>query len=333
MSSSQSLSFMSSSAPLRVVLSRDSAESEHLVDVAIVDEHGLVGSHGSADRPVIPRSAIKPIQVLPLVRTGAAAAFKVTDEELALGAASHSGEEAHIEAVEAWLARIGLDPSALECGAADPISDDAYEQHIRAGGTKAPILSCCSGKHTGFLTIAQHLGVDPAGYVERDHPVQQLIIDVVAEFTGVDLESMSSGIDGCGIPTFALPLHALARSMATLVRPLGDANTVSAAKTVSSALAENPYWISGTDRQEMRLADAALEPLVSKTGAEGVFMAALPDRGIGIALKARDGARRGADMAMFAVLETLGATTPGLAIHDVTNAAGTVVGTMQVHTS
>jgi L-asparaginase II len=276
---------------------------------------------------------MKPIQVLPLVRTGAAAAFAVTDEELALGAASHSGEDAHLEAVEAWLDRIGLDPSALECGATLPISDDEYDRRVRAGESRAPIFNCCSGKHTGFLTIAQHLGVDPKGYIERDHPVQQLVMDAMAEFTGVALEPMSSGIDGCGIPTFAIPLQALARSMAMLVRPAGDAGTVAAANTVSNALARNPFWISGTDRQEMRLAEVALEPLVAKSGAEGVFIAALPDRGIGIALKTRDGATRGANVAIASVLETLGAMGPGLAVDDVTNAAGTVVGNMQVDPS
>lgn len=303
-------------------------ESEHLVDACVVGVSGLVEAWGEPKRAIIPRSAIKPIQVLPLVASGAADAFSVTDEELALGAASHSGGAQHVEAVDRWLERIGLDRSALECGASRPLGVPEADQLLGSGGTFEAIHNCCSGKHAGFLTVAQHLGVDPAGYIDREHPVQQLVSTSIGEYTGVDVHERSSGIDGCGIPTFALPLEVLAGAMSRLVT-IDDP----AAKRVVTALAENPFWLSGSQRTEVRLTDASKEPLVIKTGAEGVFMAALPNRGVGIALKARDGATRAGDAAIAGVLGALGIVDASLAVTEITNRAGTVVGLMEVRLS
>jgi L-asparaginase II len=318
-------------SPLRVVVSRETDESEHLVDVVALSRNGLVAAFGDQNRGVIPRSAIKPIQTVPLVRTGAAAAFDLSDEEIALGSASHSAEVAHIEAVERWLHRIGLDESALECGPGRPFSMDEADRRLRAGEAFTSIHNTCSGKHTAFLTIARHLDVEPSGYIERDHPVQQIVIAAVEEFTGVSLSAAPSGVDGCGIPTFEMPLMALARSMMSLVEPGGfDSDTAAAAARVTNAFSQNPYWVSGADRTEAVLIAAASEPLVIKTGAEGVFTAALPQRGVGIALKVRDGATRASNLAIAATLEHLGVVAPGHAVRDVTNTAGTVVGAMRV---
>ena len=325
---------MQTPGPIRVVLTRHDEESEHVVDAVVSTVEQVQLAYGDRQRNVIARSSLKPIQVLPLVSTGAADAFGVSDKELALAAASHSGEQAHLDAVGAWLKRIGLDESALECGAARPLSIDAADGVLRDGGSFERIHNCCSGKHAGFLTIAQHLGVDPSGYVERGHRVQQLVVEAIETFTGQTLADRPNGIDGCGIPTFALPLEALAHSMATLAHPIGlDTQNQDAAGRVTTALAANPYWISGTDRREVQLHAAATEPLVIKTGAEGVFMVALPKRGVGIALKARDGAVRAAELAVALVLEELDVIAAGHAVAPVTNAAGTVVGTMQAHSS
>ena len=311
--------------PISVQLSRNSLESEHIVDVCISDQTAVFEAFGDVERSVIPRSAIKPIQVLPLLRSGAADAFSVTDVEVALGAASHSGEAEHVEAVDSWLGRIGLDRSALECGIDRPISVAEGDRLLRAGETFEAIHNCCSGKHTGFLTTAIHLGVDPAGYIHRDHPVQELVTDAIAEFTGVDVHAETSGADGCGIPTFAIPLDALARSMARLVTSEDEA-----AQRVTTALSNNPFWISGTDRCEVNVVGAATEPLVMKQGAEGVYMAALPERGLGIALKVRDGAVRAGNAAIAGVLGYLGVVSESLGVSNIANKAGTVVGAMEV---
>jgi len=313
----------SSTDPLRVVVTRDVVESEHLVDVAVIHGSERI-TLGDAERGVIPRSSIKPIQVLPLIESGAADRFAVSDVEVALGAASHSGEPAHVEAVDAWLARIGLNRDALECGDDRPISVDAADALLGSGTPFEAIHNCCSGKHAAFLTIAQHLGVDPAGYIEREHPVQQLVTASIERYTGRDLAVQSSGIDGCGIPTFSLPLDSLADAMQRLAT--GDDT---AAKRVTTALVGNAFWISGSHRLEHRFEQACSEPLILKAGAEGVYMGALPARGIGIALKVRDGAKRGAEAAIAFVLAGLGAIDPAESATDITNKAGTVVGTME----
>ena len=314
-------------APIRVELTRDVVESVHLVDAVVATVDGPVTVWGDADAPVIPRSAIKPIQVLPLLRTGAAEAFGVSDIEVSLGAASHSGQPKHVEAVAAWLERIGFSAGVLECGADRPIHVPSADDLLATGRPFAPIHNCCSGKHTGFLTVCRHLGFDPEGYIGRDHPIQALVTEAIEEFTEVDLSGATNGADGCGIPTFTFPAHRLAHAMARLVTPAAlDATTTAAAERVVRSMSEHAWWMSGTDRAEDEFATVASERLVSKGGAEGVFMAALPERGIGIALKARDGAHRAADQAMAAVLADLGVLPAEIAVDPITNKAGTVVG-------
>jgi L-asparaginase II len=317
--------------PIRVVLTRGTVESVHDVDVVISDAQGASEVWGDAARAVMPRSAIKPLQVVPLVRSGAAAAFDLTDSEIALGAASHSAEPDHIAAVHGWLDRIGLDAELLECGPSRPFSDDEADRLIAQGQTFGAVHNCCSGKHVGFLAEALHLGIDPTGYIERDHDVQRLVTSAIEEFTGVDLSQAVPGIDGCGIPTFALPLDKLALGMARLVTPAElDTDTAGAAQRVTAALAANPWWVSGTGRTEETLTNAAAEPVILKTGAEGVFTGALPERQIGIALKVRDGATRAANASIAAVLEHLGVVPEGHSTSETTNRAGMVVGDLSV---
>lgn len=314
------------SAPVIVRVTRGVVESEHLVDAVIIGADGPLIAAGDGARTVLPRSAIKPIQVLPLLETGAADHFDVSDDEIALGSASHSAQPEHVAAVDGWLHRIGLDRDALECGAGRPLSTTVADDLLRGGHDFEPIHNCCSGKHTAFLTVAQHLGHDPHGYIERDHPVQQLVAEALARYTGVDTTDLAYGIDGCGIPTFGFELDALARSMQRLVT-----SDDPAARRVSEALPGRALLLSGTDRQEWRVEAHATEPFFVKGGAEGVFMGALPQRGIGFALKARDGAERAANAALARLLVEQGAIDPRLLATKIHNRAGTVVGTTEAY--
>lgn len=323
---------------IRVEISRTSPESEHLVDCSVFNSSGPLVAFGDPKRPTIARSALKPIQVVPLVSSGAAEAFAFSDEDIALASSSHSAEPAQLDRVAAMLQRIGLDESALECGASRPFGQDQADNLLRTGEPFRRIHNCCSGKHAGFLAISQHLGLDLMGYIEPGHRVQQLVTESIETFSGVDLDGQPIGVDGCGIPTHSLPLDRLAMSMVRLVSA-GEGDEIddlwaSSADRVVEALVPNAAWMAGAGRAEVQFAELATEPLISKIGAEGVFMAALPERGIGVALKARDGARRAADLAMEAVLAHLDVLTPdptqgGLA-HHVTNAEGSVVGAMDV---
>ncbi|MGI9596476.1 MAG: asparaginase, partial [Acidimicrobiales bacterium] len=238
-----------------VELSRgEVVESVHQVSAVVAGSDGPSLVWGDARSPVIARSALKFIQALPLLRSGAADRFGVSDDELVLACSSHSGEPEHVGAIQAWLNRIGLDEAALECGPDRPIGGQALIDHHRRCQEPAQVLNCCSGKHTGFLTVARHLGVDHAGYIEPDHPVQRLVTEAVEQLTGYPVADQQPGRDGCGIPTHGIPLAALAGGMSTLTNPAAlDPRTRSAAARLIEAAPGREFWISGTGRHEMML--------------------------------------------------------------------------------
>lgn len=285
----------------------DAVESVHRIHAVVADRHGRLQTWGDRARPTIARSAIKAIQALPLVASGAADAFGLARHELALACASHGAEPEHVDAVLAWLARIGLSEGDLECGPDRPLGQEARRAWFRQGGEKRPVLNCCSGKHSGFLSVARHLGLPTAGYIRPDSPVQALVTRAVAAATGLDLVAVGpTGIDGCGIPVFAVPLERLAFAMARLVDPVDLPDDLAVASPRIVDAAQDAFWVSGTGRTEVQVTEAARQPVVIKTGAEGVFMAALPERGLGIVVKADDGASRASQPAIKALLRHLG---------------------------
>lgn len=307
-------------------------ESTHPVDAVVVDAAGTKAHvWGESMRPVIPRSAIKSIQALPLILSGAAEEHAVTDDELALACSSHSGEADHVAAVTAWLERIGAGTETLECGPDRPINADAAAQLTRTGAADHAVYNCCSGKHAGFITTAATMGVSATGYITPNHAVQLQVREAITTMTGANLSDEPNGIDGCGIPVYALPLHQLALGMARLVDPTDVAPDYAlAARRVASALPTRAFWVSGTGRAEMLVTEASSEPLIVKGGAEGVYMGALPDRGIGFALKSRDGSSRGAEAALDGVLQRLGVIDGPAIDLELRNKAGDVSGEVKV---
>lgn len=306
-------------------------ESVHHVDAVVAGPSGPRLCWGDPFRPTVARSGLKLIQALPVVRTGAAERFGLSPEELSLSCASHNAEPGHIAAVEAWLAKIGLDPSALECGADVPHDGEVLAAHLAAGRGRERVANNCSGKHTGFLTVARHLGHDHAGYLSPDHPTMRLVTEAITEVCGIELDDQTPGRDGCGVPTWSIPLADLAGGMARLGRPETlDAGWRTAAETITTAVGPRPWWISGTGRHEVEVAAVATEPVILKGGAEGVFMGAVPAQGLGIAVKVADGAARAAQVAMSAVLAHLGAIPPEAVGRPVHNVAGRVVGRIDV---
>ena len=281
------------SDPLVVELVRHPyVESTHLVHAVVADAEGaVVRAWGDADRPTAPRSAVKPLQALPLVESGAADAFGLTDVHLALACASHNGEAGHIEAVEAWLADIGCTVDDLECG-------------VQADRGSTAAANNCSGKHVGFLTVARHLGIDPAGYVRPDHPVQRMVTDALSSATGTSLDPAAAGVDGCGIPVFAIPLRSLAGAAARFGAPgpRWPPERAAAARRLANAMVAEPWYVTGSDGLTTDLLADGGGEVVVKDGAEGVQLAALPALGSGVALKAEDGARRASEVALGHVL-------------------------------
>ena len=300
---------MSNEKPVVVEVTRGAmVESRHLGAAAIMRPDGkVVESWGDIDAPVMARSAIKPIQAIPLVESGAADRFGLTDRQLSLACASHNGEARHVAAVRDWLAQIGLTEADLECGAHAPGRLPVFEQFIRAGVPLTQAFNNCSGKHTGFLTTAVHLGEPTRGYIRADHPVQKRIATVYGELGRFDPSRAPTGSDGCGIPTLGVPLRAMATAMAAMADPSHlKQSRVAAIVRIRAAISAEPFFMAGTGRFCTRI-NGALPGIVQiKTGAEGVYCGMLPTLGVGVALKIWDGAGRASEVAMARILHHLG---------------------------
>ncbi|TIS88213.1 asparaginase [Mesorhizobium sp.] len=282
-------------------------ESAHRGAVAVFDADGKVlWELGDTARPVFPRSAVKAIQALPLVESGAAEAFGFGDRELALACASHSGELAHVELAQAMLAKAGLDKTALECGAHWPSSHEATIALARAGGAPNALHNNCSGKHSGFLCTCVHAGIAHRGYVKASHALQEMVRDAMQAVTGAAHDVDRCGTDGCSIPTYAVPLRSFALGFARMATGVGfePVRTKAARRLLAACMAE-PFLVAGTGRADVALMQAAPGRIFVKTGAEGVYCAALPELGLGIALKCDDGAGRAAEVMIAAVLAKL----------------------------
>jgi L-asparaginase II len=327
--------------PLLVEITRgDMVESRHAVSFAAVDAAGRrLAWRGAVESPVYARSAIKGLQALPLVETGAADRWGLGDAELALACASHSGEPRHVDSVLAWLERMGLSASDLECGSHLPYHEPSAAALIREGRRPSPAHNNCSGKHAGFLATARHKGELAKGYIGADHPVQRRVTRALEEMCGVELARAPTGVDGCGIPTIGIPLESLALGMARLADPAGlPEGRRDAAERIRSAVAAEPFMVAGTGRFCTDVMAQTGARAFIKTGAEGVYCAALPEQGIGIALKVADGAGRASEAAMAHLLERFGAldeaSRQALAdrLHpSIFNRAGRLVGSIRVN--
>ena len=201
-----------------------------------------------------------------------------------------------------------------------------------AGARPTTLHNNCSGKHAGMLTLAKHLGVETREYIQPDHPVQQVIGEALKAMTGLS-PWPDPAIDGCGIPTFAIPLQNLAIAMARFAAPTAlDPSRAEACRRLAKAMMQHPDMVAGEDRP-CTIFMQALPGLVVKTGAEGVYTAAWPERGLGLALKVEDGATRASSVALMALLDSLGAIgergrdrLKDVARPVLKNHAGTVVG-------
>ncbi len=321
-------------APVAILVLRgDRVESRHRVSYAVADAGGRRRHEGGdPDRAIFPRSAVKPLQALVLLESGAAARFAVGPAELALACASHGGEALHVEAVRRWLARLDLDQANLECGAHPPLHGPSAERLVAAGRAPEPVHNNCSGKHTAMLATARHLGAPLAGYSHADHPVQRRVAAALAQMAGA-AALPAPALDGCGLPTYPLTLRELATAMARLADPaqLGPGRRA-ACREICAAMTAHPQLVAGSGRACTAIM-TAVPGIVVKTGAEGVYGAALPGPGLGLALKVEDGGSRAAPVALLALLEALGALGPEqraaldeVALPTLRNHAGRIVG-------
>ena len=276
-------------------------ESVHRVSVAVTDANGtLVAEAGDPALVTYWRSAAKPFQALPLLQDGAAEAFGLTDEELALACASHSSEPVHLALTDRFLDRIGASESDLACGPHTPLGAAVAETAARSGAPITPRWSNCSGKHAGMLALARHHGWPTAGYERLGHPVQDRIVAEVERWTGVPRDELGYGVDGCTAVCFALPLTA----MATAYARFGASADPHAAR-LRGAMMAHPALIAGSGRFCTELMAAWPGGVIAKIGAEGVYSAALPGAGLGVAVKVEDGDMRSAPGALLSVLQSV----------------------------
>ncbi len=291
---------MTQAAPFAEIWRGPFLESRHQGHAVICDARGdILESWGDPTAVVLPRSSSKMIQALPLVRSGAADKAGLGSEHLALACASHNGAAIHTDRVAAWIQELGLADEDFRCGPQDPDDRAAHEALIRAHAAPCQVHNNCSGKHAGFLTLAQHLGAGPE-YVDPDHPVQQACLEAFEEVT--EESSPGYGIDGCSAPNHAASLHGMARAMAHFAAaPEGSAEA-----RLHGAMRQHPELVAGEGRACTELMRAMEGKVALKTGAEGFFIAILPKQKLGIALKAACGTTRAAECAIAALLVRLG---------------------------
>ncbi|MRX49515.1 asparaginase [Paracoccus sp. S-4012] len=278
-------------------------EGVHRGHAVVADARGIVAAWGDPGAVIFPRSSCKMIQALPLIESGAADAARLGTEELALACASHSGAVIHTERVGRWLAGIGLGEKALRCGSHMPGDKAEAKRMTCAGEAPCQLHNNCSGKHAGFLTLNQRLGGGP-DYVELDHPVQRAVRLAFEEVT--EETAAGWGVDGCSAPNFAGTIGALAQGMARFARPDGGKRGEAMARLVAAML-KHPELVAGEGRSCTAIMRATGGRVAVKTGAEAVFVAIWPERGLGIAVKVEDGAARASEAAIVALLVHLGA--------------------------
>ncbi len=282
-------------------------ECLHRGDVVVVDDSARVmASCGDIGKYTYFRSSAKPIQALSVLLSGAAESYGIDNKELAVICASHYAEKFHLDAVRSILAKAGLQESALQCGLALSIKPEFALRQAEQGLSPSRIFSDCSGKHSGMLITCKHLGYPTDTYLDPQHPLQKQIIGLLAEICSYPEQEIAVGIDGCGVPVFAMPIHNMAVAYLRLANPeLLPEKFQAAAKRVFTAMNEHPEMVGGTGSFCTALMQATQGRMIGKVGAQGVYCIGIKEPKLGIALKIEDGGIGMAQMAAMHVLHEL----------------------------
>ena len=297
------------------VIRGNQVESCHTGSAVVARANGdVVFSVGNIDSEIYPRSALKLIQAIPLIESGAADHYGLTDNEIAIACASHSAEPFHVDVVQQWLTKLNLAEADLECGQTLPYSDKAAHELIASHQQPGRVHHNCSGKHTGMLTVARHLKEETKGYSLYDHPVQVMWMRTLSDIISLDASRLTWERDGCGLPALAVPMLNLAMAYARFAAPdqiFSDSRT-RAISRIHHAVTRCPKMIAGTGRCCTAVIEKTGGKVIVKLGAEGVYSGYVPGRGLGFILKIDDGATRASEVALGALLSAIGATDDGL---------------------
>src|SRR5690625_3694885 len=270
-------------------------ESRHRGLIAVVNQAGDVLAHaGDQHSYIYARSTIKPIIALPLLVDEIAMHYQLTKEELSVACSSHSGQPEHVAAVRSILRKVDRDENELQCGIHDPWHKRSRSQLREHGKRSTEVHNNCSGKHASMLAWCSHMGVDSAGYLDAAHPVQKRVKEAVALLSGLNESDIPTGVDGCGVPVYYMPLEKLASTMARFGQPTGlPTEWQQACHQMTTAIQQYPFYLGGESRFETELMQVTQSRLIGKSGAEGVFVVSCPSEGWGLALKMEDGSDRG----------------------------------------
>ena len=286
-------------------------ESHHYGAYCVVHDGRVVRRHGDIGVPCFYRSAAKPIQALAVVESGAPDRYGFTDEELALVVGSHSGSPMHSRHAMSILRKVGESPALLRCGGHTSLDPEVRDAYVRDGHHPGRIEDNCSGKHAGMIGAAKAMDADPVTYAEPDHLIQQQNLSNVALLTGLARERIHVGIDGCAVPSCAVPLEAMARAMERFAHPDDlPAGTAAAARRIADAVWSHPEMVAGERRFDTHLLRVGKGRLLSKMGAEGLQTIGVAGERLGIAIKITDGGRRAVEALASALLIDLGLLEP-----------------------
>jgi L-asparaginase II len=281
---------------MSIVLARamrnNHVENLYRGDVVVVNtDHEIMMIMGDPYKRTYWRSAAKPFQTIPFLEAGGLERYGMTDKELALMTASHGGEPDHVVTAANLLEKIGFNENALRCGSAPPMHQPSMRDLLESKKPWTPFHNCCSGKHGAMLALAAMKGYDPACYDDLSHPVQQEILSVIAEITGMEAETIGIGIDGCGVPIYYLPINRMAQAYALLALPdkHPDPKRRKALRQIADVMTRNPWYVAGTGRLDTILMEVTKGKLLAKLGADGVYCVSVMGKGIGIALKIESG--------------------------------------------
>ncbi len=311
-------------------------ESVHLVDAVVVDSKGkIVETFGAAEKvQTSPRSAIKMLQAVSLIESEAFSKFNLTQKHLALACASHNGEKPHTDLVQSWLMQLGFDDQSLVCGPHMPSDESTAHEMIRQGLNPKRCHNNCSGKHSGILSTILQLNLNAKEYGKYDHPIQIRLRKILGELMEVNVDSLPWGIDGCGIPTYSMPLISVAQGMSHLLldRPI-SIDRKAAFELIKKAVIAEPFYIAGTNGFCTDIIQKTDGKAIVKTGAEGFYVVVLPEQGLAMAVKARDGQTRASKVATAWLLKRFGGMSESqflqLSRHtqpEIRNWAGEIVG-------
>jgi L-asparaginase II len=284
----------------------DIVESVHRVHVAVAHaDQGLIASAGNPAHHSFVRSSIKMFQALPFVEAGGVERFHLTGEELALCCASHGGEPFHVAAARSILAKAKVTEAALACGPHLPLHDQTANAMLCAGEAPGRIHNNCSGKHAGMIAHCVQQQWVTNGYHRAPHPMQQRVLTTLTQWMRINAEDVAIAVDGCGLPTFAIALDAVAEGCARFSAAVAAGDRAPA--TIFNAMVAHPEYVAGTDRLETSLMRVAGTRLFAKVGAEGYYCAGIPSMKLGVAIKVEDGNKRAAEPAILAVLRQIDA--------------------------